>query len=157
LSKNSDIKVAMIALFRKSAISKSYLALVDGCVKKSEGKIITCLKKKKEGFYEVCFTQSRYNEAITLWKCLKKAPQASLLQCNLITGRTHQLRVHFNWMGHPILGDTHYGAHFRCKLPLQRHLLHAHLLSFTHPRTNRYVEIRSELPVDFLSVEKALF
>ena len=160
LSKNKEIQEAMIALFRKREIRKSYLALVDGSVTEPQGKIVTSLKKRSrhgQVFYEVGVRKGPRDEAITLWKCLKKRAQASLLHCELITGRTHQLRVHLNWLGYPILGDTHYGEHFRCRLAPQRHLLHAHILCFTHPRTGKRITITAPLPEDFIAAEKKLF
>jgi 23S rRNA pseudouridine1911/1915/1917 synthase len=87
-------------------------------------------------------------------------PIASLIECRLETGRTHQIRVHLAHIGHPLLGDPVYGPGFRTKaarLPpgarkalegLGRQALHAYLLSVQHPTTGRQLEFRSELPVD---------
>ena len=152
LGKNKEIIDEMIALFREKAIHKEYLALVDGCVSAQSGKIENALRKKassKQGqvFYEV--TTGRGTHAITQWKCLKKTQEASLLLCEPITGRTHQLRVHLLWIGHPILGDIQYAKRFRCFLRPKRHLLHALAIAFIHPKTHQKIQVASPLPADF--------
>jgi len=105
-------------------------------------------------------------EAITHWQVLEKymgtdgTPVASLLDCRLETGRTHQVRVHLAHIGHPLLGDSVYGSGFKTKaarLParaaqaleaLGRQALHAYLLTVEHPKTKELLEFRSELPAD---------
>jgi 23S rRNA pseudouridine1911/1915/1917 synthase len=105
-------------------------------------------------------------EAITHWSVLERypgtdgQPVASLIECRLETGRTHQIRVHLAHAGHPLLGDGQYGPGFKTKAahlrePAQQALealgrtaLHAYLLGFTHPTRGDYLEFRSELPAD---------
>jgi 23S rRNA pseudouridine1911/1915/1917 synthase len=105
-------------------------------------------------------------EAITHWELKQKfagldgKPVASLIECRLETGRTHQIRVHLAHIGHPILGDATYGTGFRTKatrLPiparealaaLGRQALHAYLLAFEHPHTGEILRFQSELPAD---------
>lgn len=104
LGKNTEIIEQMIAVFRQRAVDKQYLAIVDGCLSESEGKIENALRKQESSIagqvlYEV--TKGRGSQAITYWKCLKKSHDASLVLCQPITGRTHQLRIHLNWIGHP--------------------------------------------------------
>jgi 23S rRNA pseudouridine1911/1915/1917 synthase len=127
-------------------------------------------------------------EAITLWEVLERYPAtvgpaakgshkagkggatsvASLLECRLMTGRTHQIRVHLAAMGHPLLGDATYGPGFRTKRALlsepanaalealSRQALHAYLLSIEHPVTGEEMEFRSELPPDLAQLRLAL-
>lgn len=160
LAKSKKVKEAFIKLFRKKAVVKIYLALVDGKVVKKEGKIDNYLMKKggyagqsmwgsapkdmKEG--------SGQEHAVTFWKREKAYQTATLLICQPITGRTHQLRVHLSEKGHPILGDFQYGKKFICPLRPKRHLLHAYILRFTHPITEKEVEIKAPLPQDFLEM-----
>ena len=82
--------------------------------------------------------------------------EASLLRCQPITGRTHQLRVHLSELGHPILGDFQYGKHFTCRLKPKRQLLHAYILRFTHPILQKVIEIKAPLPQDFIEFTKLL-
>jgi 23S rRNA pseudouridine1911/1915/1917 synthase len=112
--------------------------------------------------------------AVTHYEVLAKyegedgAPAASLLACRLMTGRTHQIRVHLAAIGHPLLGDETYGKGFRTKasrlLPearpvlagLGRQALHAYLLGISHPTRGEYLEFRSELPDDLLRLRHSL-
>ena len=106
--------------------------------------------------------------AITNYKTIKTflgtdIPKISLMECQLETGRTHQIRVHLSYKGTPILGDKHYG---RKKLKfkkidkklsflldkLQGQLLHAETIEFTHPTKNKWVKFKSELPQDFKKI-----
>lgn len=152
LAKHSEIMEEMIALFREKKILKKYLAIVDGNVVQKEGKIENFLRKKAncipgQVMYEA--TQGRGALAITCWKCLKTAPNASLILCEPITGRTHQLRIHLSAMGHPILGDIQYGKRFRCPLHPERQLLHAYSIAFIHPKTQQPIFVESPIPPDF--------
>jgi 23S rRNA pseudouridine1911/1915/1917 synthase len=114
--------------------------------------------------------------AVTHWEVLERypgpgpneTPVASLLACRLMTGRTHQIRVHLASIGHPLLGDDTYGSGFRTKsavLPpearaelagLGRQALHAYLLGIKHPSGGDYLEFRSELPEDIRRLQHSL-
>ena len=110
-------------------------------------------------------------QARAIWARQARKPRsaiASLIECRLETGRTHQIRVHLAHIGHPLLGDPVYGPGFRTKaaqLPpkarealegLGRQALHAYLLSIQHPTTGRQLEFRSELPVDLARLRVSL-
>jgi 23S rRNA pseudouridine955/2504/2580 synthase len=150
LAKNRKILDAMIDLFRVKGVHKEYLALVDGQVKKSEGSIDMPLCKKKVLKGQTLYAVGKSGvHALTHYRCLKVGKEASLVHCQPVTGRTHQLRVHMSALGHPILGDTQYALRFRCPLHPERHLLHAAALSFIHPLTHTPIQIQSPLPIDF--------
>jgi 23S rRNA pseudouridine955/2504/2580 synthase len=155
LGKNPEIIEQMIGLFREKQVHKQYLAIVDGSVAEPQGIIETSLRKKPASIpgqvlYEtVKGKENRGLAAITRWKCLKKTNDASLVLCEPITGRTHQLRVHLQSIGHPILGDIQYAKRFRCPYRPRRHLLHACTLSFTHPKTKQKIHVTSPIPPDF--------
>jgi 23S rRNA pseudouridine1911/1915/1917 synthase len=113
-------------------------------------------------------------EAVTHWDVVERyagtdgKPAASLLGCRLETGRTHQIRVHLAHVGHPLLGDSSYGAGFKTKAELlapdaraaltalDRQALHAHMLVLEHPKTRRLLELVSELPNDLGRLRQAL-
>jgi 23S rRNA pseudouridine955/2504/2580 synthase/23S rRNA pseudouridine1911/1915/1917 synthase len=160
LAKNPAIAKKMIHLFSQKEVHKEYLALVDGLMYASSGKIDYFLKKKfgfeGQTVWGVAKPGEKGLEALTFWTCLDKQGSASLLLCIPKTGRTHQLRVHLSSIGHPILGDFQYGKQFKCSLRPQRHLLHAFRLSFTHPTTQKLVSITAPIPQDFQSALKAL-
>lgn len=160
LAKSAEIKERMVELFRKKEIRKYYHALVQGRVVKKKGKIESFFGKRGVRHGQTLWgSKERGREqelAVTLWECLCSGERASLLLCQPITGKTHQLRVHLSEMGHPILGDTLYGKSFTFLSALRRQLLHASLLRFTHPITQKEVEIKAPLPEDFLQTQKAL-
>lgn len=150
VAKTSATLEKMIALFREKSVKKTYFALVDKEVHKKEGKITSFLAKKHSYQGQTIYASFSKGElAITEWRCVEKKRGASLLECNPITGRTHQLRVHLKEMGHPILGDFQYSQHFSCAFHPKRHLLHAFKISFPHPKTEAFFEITAPLPLDF--------
>jgi RluA family pseudouridine synthase len=147
----------MIALFAQKKVEKTYLAIVDGLVVKERGIIENALVKKQSFQGQTIWGSGQKGRAAkTIWQCLQKGSKASLLKCTLITGRTHQLRVHFAEMGHPILGDVLYAKRFSCDYLPKRQLLHAYRLSFAHPLTGKMIEIQAPLPRDFLEALDAL-
>jgi RluA family pseudouridine synthase len=159
LGKNKEIIELMIALFREKKVYKQYLAIVDGRLAEAEGKIENVLRKKPsltkgQVTYEV--TKGKGVSAITLWKCLQSGQTASLVLCEPITGRTHQLRIHLSAIGHPILGDLQYGKRFRCTVRPQRHLLHALKLRFMHPKSGEEISVNAPIPPDFQAALKEL-
>ena len=119
-------------------------------------------------------TRESGRQAVTHWEVLERyestggQPVASLLACQLETGRTHQIRVHLASIGHPLLGDNVYGPGFKTKavhLPpaaqealaaLGRQALHAYLLGVVHPTRGNYLEFRSELPADLRRLRGSL-
>lgn len=157
-AKNSLVKEKMVELFRNRLIRKSYIALVDGHLDEKgemdhyleeksayDGGILYGVSKKKEG-----------KRAITFWKCLKKGVNSSLVLVEPLTGRTHQIRVQFNYTGHPILGDYQYGKEFICYYKPMRHLLHSYQVAFTHPLTEEMMQVEAELPQDILDAKLQL-
>lgn len=157
LAKKESVYQKMVALFSEKKVKKKYLALVEGEVVKKEGKIESYLAKKHayqgQSIYGSC---KKGQLAITVWKRLGRSAGASLLLCEPITGRTHQLRVHLKEMGHPILGDYQYGKVFKVKLHPKRHLLHALTISFPHPETHKVIEVVAPIAEDFLQALQAI-
>ncbi len=152
LAKNNQIKEAMIELFKKHLVRKVYLAMVDGVMEKDEGKIDNFLGKKHAIQGQTVYgsvPRDKGQRAVTHWKCVKRGKKASLVSCEPLTGRTHQLRVHMSAMHHPILGDLQYGTSFRSPLRPKRHLLHAYSVVFTHPKKAKEIEVLAPIPSDF--------
>ncbi len=84
-------------------------------------------------------------DAVTHYKVLKHFDKFTYIECRLETGRTHQIRVHMAYLGHPLLGDVVYGPK-SCPYKLEGQTLHAKILGFHHPRTNEYIETDASLP-----------
>jgi 23S rRNA pseudouridine1911/1915/1917 synthase len=137
-------------------IHKRYKAIVLGTPKitKIEAPIGRHPVKRQE--MAVCYEKGR--EATTYLSVLKSMQEVSLLDVNLITGRTHQIRVHLKHIGHPVLGDPLYGNKtLNAKRGLTRQMLHAESISFIHPRTKQEVTVTAPLPQDMQDCLCALF
>lgn len=149
LAKTKKVKEDFIVIFEKRAVKKKYLAIVDGVMKDQEGECRSLIGKK--GFFEGQTiwgsVENQGLEAITRWRCLTRGHNCSLVECEPVTGRTHQIRVHMAEMGHPILGDGQYGKNFRCSFFASRHLLHAAELQFSWQ--GKGLELKAQVPQDF--------
>jgi 23S rRNA pseudouridine1911/1915/1917 synthase len=158
---------------RTGPLARGYLAFVWGAMDRPKGTINAPLDRNPHARDKMA-VRAAGREAITHWERREHylgsegATVASLLECRLETGRTHQIRVHMAHIGHPVLGDTTYGPGFKTKAThlapeaaqalkgLGRQALHAYMLGFDHPLTRRYVEFRSELPADLARLRSAL-
>jgi 23S rRNA pseudouridine1911/1915/1917 synthase len=144
------------ASMKNGDINKKYIAILDGELDFDEGTIDTYIKREAESiiFRRVCKENEGGDRAITKYKLLAKSNGYSLVLASPITGRTHQLRVHFSHMGAPILGDDMYGN----ESPLiSRHALHALSLEFIHPKTNTSITVCAPPSEDISRVIVELF
>ena len=144
------------ASMKNGDISKKYIAILEGELDFGEGTIDTYIKREAESiiFRKVCKENEGGDRAITKYKLLAKSNGYSLVLASPITGRTHQLRVHFSHMGAPILGDDMYGN----ESPLiSRHALHALSLEFIHPKTNTPITVCAPPSEDISRVIVELF
>jgi 23S rRNA pseudouridine1911/1915/1917 synthase len=165
IAKNDFSHAKLAESFRTRAVKKTYLALIEGALDKPSGKIsfpigrdpihrtrMKALTAPTKPGKHVPAGQLR--EALTQWRKIIQFGSASLVEVQLHTGRTHQIRVHFSALKHPLVGDTLYGASpqihgGKAVLPaLGRQFLHAAKLGFPHPRTGNWVEARAPLPPD---------
>jgi len=119
-----------------------YLALVNGHFKNSEGKIETFIERNKNNRLKMAVSD-KGKWAITLYKVIEEYKRHSLVEFDLKTGRTHQIRVHSSYLGHCIVGDDVYG---KAEKGLNGQLLHSHKITFEHPRTRQIMTFTTELP-----------
>ena len=133
--------------FKGHRVERHYVAIVEGRLEQEEGKIDLPLEKGDfEGGKKVKVAgKGEGAPAITLFRVRERYENATLLDVTVETGRTHQVRVHFAEVGHPLIGDKIYGA---CKIPFPRHALHASLLGFQHPRTKKFDRYEAKPPQD---------
>jgi 23S rRNA pseudouridine1911/1915/1917 synthase len=133
--------------FAARTVEKIYLALVAGKLRKAAGTIEQNIGRHPVHRQRMRVTSLRGRTARTEYRVIRASHGASLIECRLHTGRTHQVRVHLHHLGHPILGDKLYGPRFAKNF--SRQMLHAWKLGFHHPRTNEWKEFEAPLPEDF--------
>ena len=143
-AKNQYVQECLIKQMKTDDLKKEYLALVNGNLFKKEQIISAPISRKENSIIERC-VNTNGNEAITIVELLKNFDNYSLIKCILKTGRTHQIRVHMQFIKHSILGDTLYGVSSNL---INRQALHAYKVSFTHPITKENITIIAELPED---------
>jgi 23S rRNA pseudouridine1911/1915/1917 synthase len=145
--------------FRKRSIQRRYLALVYGSMKGESGRIALSIGRSETDRKKMSTKARRGKEALTAWEVAERFPGATLVSAKLATGRTHQIRVHFASIGHPVLGDRTYGkktsievvdskSKIKAAVTLSRQMLHAETLGFTHPVSGKYVEFKAPPPQD---------
>ncbi|NCO68775.1 MAG: RNA pseudouridine synthase [Nitrospirae bacterium CG_4_10_14_0_8_um_filter_41_23] len=151
---NDEAYYNLIDQFSHRTINRKYIALVYGNLREDEGEIALKIGRSESDRKKMSTRVRKGKEAVTRWKVLKRLCNATLIEARLGTGRTHQIRVHFASIRHPVLGDRTYGkkveieAKAKKKILFPRQMLHAELLGFTHPATGKYLEFSSPVPED---------
>jgi len=159
---NDEAYYNLIEQFRQKTINKKYIALVYKNLNKDEGEIALSIGRSLSDRKKMSTRVKKGKEAITMWRAMERFGNATLIEVKLRTGRTHQIRVHFASMGHPVLGDKTYGKKVeievkgRKKVSFPRQMLHAELLGFMHPVTGEYLEFSAPLPEDISEKIKEL-
>lgn len=153
IAKNQYAHMALSKEMQLNHLEKRYLAVVHGHLQKEEGTIdLPIFKPEEEESIFKRIIDERGQRSITHYKVVKKFKDATLVECLLETGRTHQIRVHLSHIGHPIYGDTLYGYGEEEKELIPRQALHAYGLDFKSPRTKEKLSLRAELPEDILNL-----
>ena len=176
-AKNDPAHQSLTAQFadhgRTGAMRRGYMAFVWGVPNRQRGRVDAPIDRHPHAREKMAVRQSG-REAVTHWEVQENfqgrdgKPVATLLACQLETGRTHQIRVHLAHIGHPLMGDSVYGPHFKTKAShlgprsrtalaaLGRQALHAYLLVLQHPKTGEILHWESPLPKDLLLLQNAL-
>ncbi|MGN0765128.1 MAG: RluA family pseudouridine synthase [Christensenellales bacterium] len=151
VAKNDDAHVDLQSQISSKEAKRYYIALVDGVINKDEGVIDTFIdRSQKDRKMMSVSREGKGRRAITHFKVLERLGGYSLVEYELKTGRTHQIRVHSKHIGHPIVGDSVYGG--STNLYDQGQLLHAFRLQFTHPRTKQLMTFEAPLPKYFSDI-----
>jgi 23S rRNA pseudouridine1911/1915/1917 synthase len=152
VAKNDSAHRALAGQFKGRDVHKTYMLLVHGRVTKDAGEIAVPVGRDPVRRVRMGVGGIRPREALTRYRVLRRFPHFTLLEAEPRTGRTHQIRVHFASLGHPIVGDTLYGAPSKLRIggrevkTLARNFLHASAIEFRHPRTNAETSLRAPLP-----------
>ncbi|PRX33508.1 ribosomal large subunit pseudouridine synthase D [Orenia metallireducens] len=151
VAKNDEAHLNLTEQFKERDTKKIYLTLVEGKVKYKKGKIDAAIGRDSKDRKKMAVTSKNSKKAVSGFKVLKRYQKHSLVEVNLETGRTHQIRLHMEYMGHPVVGDELYGYNQKT-LDVKRQMLHSHLLGFYHPRTGEWVEFEAPLLEDMRQV-----
>ncbi len=143
-SKNEYIQECLVRQMSNNIFKKKYIAILEGLLEKVSGTINAPIARKKDSIIERCIDESG-DIAISHYKVLQRLGTMTEVEYTLETGRTHQLRVHSAFIGHPIIGDSLYGNESSL---ISRQALHSYYVEFIHPITKKEMVIRSELPSD---------
>lgn len=152
----------LVEQFRERAMMRYYYALVYGSMQNNKGEIDLGIGRSTSDRKRMSTMCKRKKEALTLWEVVGRYKGATLIKARLATGRTHQIRVHFASIGHPVLGDETYGNKLHIDIPgagrvsFPRQMLHAAALGFVHPATGQYMEFTAQMPEDFTLAIKQL-
>ena len=146
VAKNDAASLALTEQLKKHECNRVYHALVYGEIKEDKGRINIPIARSKEDRKKMAVDKDG-KEAITNFKVLERYKGFTYIECKLETGRTHQIRVHLSYIGHPLVGDKVYGR--RKVIGDQGQFLHAKKIGFIHPKTKEWMEFDSELPEYF--------
>jgi len=165
VAKNDEVHEALSEQFRERLVYKSYVALVHGATEQNSGKIDAAIGRNKHNRLRMKVA-GHGRSALTLWKVRQRFTKFTLLDVEIKTGRTHQIRVHMGYINYPVVGDEIYNegrdntiADITVRnavVTMRRFFLHAEKLSFTHPKTGERMEFTQDLPPELESFLKLL-
>lgn len=152
-AKDNKAYLNLIKQFQERKVEKNYLALLYGNLKTDRGEISAAIGRSDSDRKKMSIKTKRGKEAVTLFEVVKRFKPATLAKIRIITGRTHQIRVHFSASGHPVLGDSTYGKKTFIKIAqktihFSRQMLHAYSLKLQHPVNGRALEFTAPMPED---------
>lgn len=153
VAKNDRAHLRLSKQLKDRSVEKHYLAVVEGGMKEREGLIDQPIGRSKRDRKKMAVTRDG-RPSQTEWTALEALQGATLLDVRILTGRTHQIRVHMQHIHHPVAGDPVYGLKGGVKAP--RLMLHAHTLAFTHPRTGERMAFTAPPPEEFEETLKKL-
>ena len=151
IAKNDLAHAVLASQLKDHTMARTYEAIVCGNLKEDSGTVDAPIGRHPTDRKKMCVTARNSRNAVTHWEVVERFPVYTHIRCHLETGRTHQIRVHMAYIGHPILGDTVYGHKYK-ELGQDSQCLHAGQLCFRHPRDGRPVLVFAPLPDYFLEV-----
>ena len=151
VAKNDQAHNILAEAIQKKEVVREYIALVSGVIKEDSATIDAPIGRDPKNRKKMCVTSENSKDAITHLTVIERYKNATLIRCKLETGRTHQIRVHLNYIGHPIINDPVYG-HKKLIDPNFGQMLHAEKISFVHPTTKEYMEFTAPVPNRFKEI-----
>lgn len=146
--KNNESHEELANQLSDKTLFRQYLAFVHGEIEEDEGEIIAPIGRDPRDRVKMAVVAKNSKEAQTNFKVLERYDHYTLVSCNLLTGRTHQIRVHFDFINYPLVGDPLYGI--KPTIDTKGQALHAYKLGFIHPRSGEYMEFEAKPPQEFV-------
>ncbi len=150
VAKNDEIHEYLSNEISKRKVSRKYIALVSGVINNNSGTIDAPIGRDLIDRKKMAVTDINSKDAITHFKVLERYKNATLIECTLETGRTHQIRVHMSYIGYPIVNDPIYGK--KKVINDYGQMLHAKTIGFVHPITNKYMEFSVDMEKEFYDI-----
>ncbi|MBO5516306.1 MAG: RluA family pseudouridine synthase [Schwartzia sp.] len=146
-AKNDTAHRSLAEQIQEKTAKRVYWAILTGNIREEEGVIHGAIGRNPKDRQKMTVVRENGKDATTNFRVLERFGAYTLAECRLMTGRTHQIRVHMAYIGHPVLGDPKYGAK-KCPFSIEGQALHSKTLMFTHPRTGEKMEFEAPLPED---------
>lgn len=147
VAKNDAAHISLSQQIQSKTAVRTYLAVVRGNIKTDSGTIETQIARDKTDRKKMVVVKEGGRDAITDYEVLERFGKYTLVRCKLRTGRTHQIRVHMEYLGYPLVGDPKYSP-MKTPFGIKGQALHSHTLEFTHPRTGECMKFEAPLPED---------
>ena len=147
VAKNDAAHISLSQQIQSKTAVRTYLAVVRGDIKTDSGTIETQIARDKTDRKKMAVVKEGGRDAITDYEVLERFGKYTLVRCKLRTGRTHQIRVHMEYLGYPLVGDPKYSP-MKTPFGIKGQALHSHTLEFTHPRTGERMKFETPLPED---------
>ena len=154
VAKNDKAHLSLAEQLKDKTVSRLYYALVHGVIEHDYGTIDAPIGRDPKDRQKMCVTSLNSKNAVTHFKVVERFKEYTLVECKLETGRTHQIRVHMQYIKHPVMGDPKYS--YRKTRDCNGQMLHAHQLTFVHPSTNEKVVVDAPLPKQFEDILEEL-
>ena len=146
-AKNDAAHRSLAEQIQQKTAKRVYWAILTGNIAEEEGVIHGAIGRNPKDRQKMAVVRENGKDATTKFRVLERFGTYTLVECRLMTGRTHQIRVHMAYIGHPVVGDPKYGAK-KCPFSIEGQALHSKTLMFTHPRTGEKMEFEAPLPED---------
>ena len=153
VAKTDNVHNDLAKQISEKTVLRKYIALVSGIIYEDTATIDAPIGRDTNDRKKMAVTDLNSKNAITHIKVLERYKNATLIECSLETGRTHQIRVHLNYINHPVINDPVYGKK-KLDNPSFGQMLHAKTIGFTHPITKKYLEFNADVPEEFEIIRK---
>lgn len=148
VAKNDFAHIHLAEQIKEHSFAREYESIVVGSLKEDKGTVDAPIGRNPNDRKKMCVIEKNSKNAVTHYEVISRYRGYTHIKCRLETGRTHQIRVHLAYIGHPVSGDLVYGSKNQ-KVDFQGQCLHARKIGFVHPKTNEYLEFTSDLPEYF--------